>query len=68
MEQIKIFRYLVAEDIERNANSWLASQPDIEVVEASLVYEPPRPTRSSNEVPDEEAWLMLVRFRTNGKG
>ena len=68
MEQIRIFRSATAEDIERQVNHWLRQNPDEQVVDMSMVYEPPRPVRTSSEVPDEEAWLIIVRFETNATG
>ena len=68
VEQIAIFRSMVIEELDRNVNGWLNRNDDKEVVDISMVYEPPRPLRSTNEVPDQEAWVVLLRYRTNGEG
>ena len=65
MEQITIFRAVTIEDLQRDVNHWLERNEDKQVVDMPMVYEPPRPTRSPNEIPDQEGWLILVRFETN---
>ncbi len=63
MEQIRIFRSITVEEIERNANHWLDGQQDIEVLHASIAYEPPRPSDNPNVIPDQEAWVLLLTYR-----
>ena len=62
MEQIKVFRAITIEEVERNVNHWLEDNQDKQMLDITPpVYEPPRPS-SGVVVPDQEAWLVLVRF------
>ena len=62
MEQVKLIRDFSLDDLETEVNSFLTNNPDVKIIDMSLV----RPSHPSAENLEEGgAWVVMICYQTN---